>query len=557
MKKVIFCASIALLFFSCTKEIIKEDTPKNNELTAEKPPEKIIFKGFTVRHRFTTPAEHIKERMNATKPGKVELSLLKYSGKAVVKVADELFKNYPFPSEVKKFKTDLAMIKRDFPELSDKEIEENMEIIERYYDINLNYEALKILEKIKAELIKSKKKNKVTTPQISTAFASNTYGDLCIGTVTQYTPSCTLQMPNDKDVWYYFYSQKICVGFKVVAKGFDPVKVLCAGEKSKSKANSAFSDSKSDNKTDAKRHIYWSALLAKYYSAFSTSRRLGFAKAAGDANEQCGDNYVDASAMDVHNNAIGRNLYSNNTNADDATLKKKTIDLVDNKAVQVLVPDWQKTKYELPLICTKKSTIKIKSSHSKDKKIPVYLENGYNFDKSIRKLCNDKTETITLDIDAHDWKVSSNVEIIKKINKNQVVIQAKKGAFYRATRGWVKAIIGSGQNEEVFDSFDVEPSKIILKTADFPIPVVQGRHIKVAICNGHPPYTFEFNGKVLKTTPGSSSAVFTKIPQKGGTVVVTAHNDCKHKIRLSKVVPASSSGWYFPTGIANKKQSKR
>ena len=157
MKKVIFCLSIALLFFSCTEEIIKEDTPKNNELTVEKPPEKIIFKGFTVKHRFTTPAEHIKERMNATKPGKVELALLKYSGKAVVKVADELFKNYPFPSEVKKFKTDLAMIKRDFHELSDKEIEENMEMIERYYDINLNYQALKTLQKTATPIEKTSK----------------------------------------------------------------------------------------------------------------------------------------------------------------------------------------------------------------------------------------------------------------------------------------------------------------------------------------------------------------------------------------------------------------
>ena len=72
-----------------------------------------------------------------------------------------------------------------------------------------------------------------------------------------------------------------------------------------------------DDSEDAKRHIYWSALLCKYYNTliFSGSKlhRMDFAKAVGDFNESCGVNNVDASEMDEHNNAIGRQMFADNT----------------------------------------------------------------------------------------------------------------------------------------------------------------------------------------------------------------------------------------------------
>ena len=108
MKKYLKFSVLFYMLFACTSDVIEKEKPViKDEVTVQKGVTKITFKGLKVMHRYKTSLAHLKERSTATKPGKVELALLEYSGEAIVKVADELYKNYPFPSKHNNFKTDM------------------------------------------------------------------------------------------------------------------------------------------------------------------------------------------------------------------------------------------------------------------------------------------------------------------------------------------------------------------------------------------------------------------------------------------------------------------
>lgn len=66
-------------------------------------------------------------------------------------------------------------------------------------------------------------------------------------------------------------------------------------------------------KYDAVKHLYWQMLLCKYYNPVwnlgSKNARIDFAKKVGDLYEEHGDNDVDDSYMDLHNNDLARRLW--------------------------------------------------------------------------------------------------------------------------------------------------------------------------------------------------------------------------------------------------------
>ena len=71
----------------------------------------------------------------------------------------------------------------------------------------------------------------------------------------------------------------------------------------------------SDTRKDAYRHMLWNAMLCQtYYTVSSKSRRERFAHLVTDARENgCKTaNEPDGKAMDVHNNAVGRKVWSDN-----------------------------------------------------------------------------------------------------------------------------------------------------------------------------------------------------------------------------------------------------
>lgn len=68
-----------------------------------------------------------------------------------------------------------------------------------------------------------------------------------------------------------------------------------------------------NGKADAVRHAYWNALMAKRTT-------ISFAQSFGTAHESGGTNTPSASAMDLHNNAIGRSLVEKYPTATEAEL---------------------------------------------------------------------------------------------------------------------------------------------------------------------------------------------------------------------------------------------
>lgn len=66
----------------------------------------------------------------------------------------------------------------------------------------------------------------------------------------------------------------------------------------------------SNTRRDAYRHVLWSALLSKHFSSSSIKNRINYSKAIGEANEKCGDNSIEDSEMDDHNNKFGINLFT-------------------------------------------------------------------------------------------------------------------------------------------------------------------------------------------------------------------------------------------------------
>lgn len=101
-----------------------------------------------------------------------------------------------------------------------------------------------------------------------------------------------------------------------------------------------------DTRQDAYRHIIMNALLARHYPTISSKApRMDFAKKIADWHEDCGCNEVDGKEMDYHNNAIGRQLFADNTSYEtflgatiglnlpaSGTLKHKAFELVETES---------------------------------------------------------------------------------------------------------------------------------------------------------------------------------------------------------------------------------
>lgn len=189
-----------------------------------------------------------------------------------------------------------SMIRKDFPELSVREIEENTENIEDYYAKNMNYLIMSELAENQASL-------------------------------TNNEDNRAIQYYNGCDDYESDEQKNECVFNELITSGFEPLLTSYALSLSRTHANEAAGEyyprsetNHSDNggvnnRADAYRHVFLNTQLAdNYLSIFGKQRRLNFAETVADANENCGQcNEVDSRAMDFHNNAIGRRLW------DDAT----------------------------------------------------------------------------------------------------------------------------------------------------------------------------------------------------------------------------------------------
>ncbi len=195
-------------------------------------------------------------------------------------------KHFPYQDEG----VNSDMIRHDFPTLSDREIGENIDVIDEYYTRNLNQE-------------------------VARRYVANiTKVDIWDGIVDYPITIKTPKIPYIKKFRQDGESKKSCILrlTEIGVKG--KFAMLLASKVSEKDAYNKFPNlSSSSTQRDAYRHTLWSALLAKYYFTVSAkSPRLKFAKKMGDRNEDCGDNTIDDREMDYHNNAIGREIWDDN-----------------------------------------------------------------------------------------------------------------------------------------------------------------------------------------------------------------------------------------------------
>lgn len=349
---------LILLSFSCGKEL-----PPTIENA-------LRFEGLKINHRFKLPVEDFttENKSDFQKIQKIitdaNTIFVKSTPEKIVAAIKKVFKTFPYPSFTIQKLTNFAMIKKDFPGLSTQKIIENKAVISQYYELNLVYEVLQILKLEKQALSKP---NDVVLQQVRTPYPRVPY----------FNENCEPKMKG-----YSGIKKKICIAQKIIdivklwqakRQQYNYLKIIFALLQSKNKAEDF---SGINNRTDAKRHIYGSILLAKYYFSLFPEKdtRAELSEKLGTINEECSDNFVDGSAMDTHNNAVGVYLFKKHmsikadgsfTLPTDENLKKIVENWVDTKAIKI--SDGGKTGNLK--ICERKNQIQ----NLIDKTIPVYL----------------------------------------------------------------------------------------------------------------------------------------------------------------------------------------
>lgn len=367
MKKILVFSILlggAALLSNCEnnnfEEILQE---KNAQLNKSKT---INFKGLTVNHRFKSSTLELERKYtkttlttlfnklnieknhddlkedrgsNLNEKNIIEIELP--SPKAILEAAKAVLHLFPYEEiegyaalyRSNKNVVDINMIKTDFPGLTENEINNNSDIIDKYYSNNLDYMVLNEI---------------VENPEIYKKYYSKQ---------NRYTKSSA-------EEWIF-----ICTMAQAMANGYSYTKSVIsyglAGDQSTESSLSHYPApiGSSDTREDAYRHILWNALLAQHYFTISAKApRLGFAKLVTDTRETsfCGTiNNTDTRTMDFHNNLIGRNLWDNGTRYLEAAgvtfglikssvsqLKTRAFNLVEENSLYIVKKHRDDTGYD-------------------------------------------------------------------------------------------------------------------------------------------------------------------------------------------------------------------
>ena len=307
----------SVLSFNCQdtdfEEIVSEEnTSKISKL--------IDFKGLQVNHRFATPVEELKithdlERLKAlynkmrrgakknstNHTGKIAEEELP-DGATILEAAKVVLPDFPYEeiegyteiNRVNKEFVDVGMIENDFSDLTLAEIEEQAATVDQYYSRNLDYLVLK-------EIAHHPEKYTIMT---SKASCSGDY-DYDYNSVNEFLANLCV----------YDHTMILVTG-KLYGYVRSAVAFLLAGGRAKTSSEENYHGlDPGDTRRDAYRHTLWNALLAQYYWTIipSKSRRMSFAKLVSNHREILLGGSVDSIEMDFHNNAIGRELWSQHT----------------------------------------------------------------------------------------------------------------------------------------------------------------------------------------------------------------------------------------------------
>jgi len=266
----------------------------------------IDFKGLPVNNRFATPTKYLgikhteevlKQIYNSSRlslhsknmTARTSNSELP-SAELIVEATKKFLYLFPYENIEQELENEIEglkrwqMIKQDFPTLTDIEIQENIDFIDEYYSQNLNYMVLNEIA-VNGEALMRNSVARGSQSCVLKKIISIKWG-LARATYAMFLASTRASVSANN-----YYPGHYGTYFGYAGGGG------------------------TDTRGDAYRHILWNALLADYYFTVSSkSKRLGFAKAVADSNEECNDsNPVDGEAMDYHNNIIGRKIWDDNT----------------------------------------------------------------------------------------------------------------------------------------------------------------------------------------------------------------------------------------------------
>ena len=321
------------MYFACSEE--NEKGLEQETSTSLK--NKISFKGLTVVNRF-----HLNEKKLLTEDATHFNVLLEeehnkyYKAKGVThkfpveqdmgKILETTNAVLPYFPYEENGGINETMIKNDFPSLSNKEIEENIDVIDDYYNSALN------------QTVAYSMFNGIPTPTDSDGNIPTTPNPPALP-----THWVNRNIGNEDTV--------VCFDREVDTKWHDirrPI-VFFTAKRDTDKAHAEKYPNMSVDKTkkDAFKHIINNAFLCKYFwTVSSKQKRIAFARDAMNLWEECGNNGYATRQMDYHNNEIGRDIYDANAkyiktgwittgidNPSNATLISKVYDQVENNSL--------------------------------------------------------------------------------------------------------------------------------------------------------------------------------------------------------------------------------
>jgi len=208
-----------------------------------------------------------------------------------------------------KDEANMEMIKQDFPTLSEESIEENIDLIDEYYQKNLDYMALEEVVTHEEEIETSLRQSKLQSSQKTSTFDAGSAFAAIVADKKNL---------NELETCVYY---KLTDRYGMIGGVITAYIANKAGEKARGRANSYYSGLHDKlSRLDAFRHAYWNALMCKNYVTSSKvkQRRTDFAAFIAEALYDCGDAYdtpseaidIDARAMDRHNDNVGRRIYA-------------------------------------------------------------------------------------------------------------------------------------------------------------------------------------------------------------------------------------------------------
>ncbi|CAM1342047.1 DUF6973 domain-containing protein [Tenacibaculum amylolyticum] len=300
MKKInyIISAFFIALLVNCTgndNEVLNESNIAHENLNT--------YKGILVNNRLNAPIIDSDNKTLARKESAKTINLEDFSLDQIAKAVEEELAKFPYIKEGDNVTEKVELLRKDFPTLSDEDIQKNINVIEEYYHQSLDYLVYKKLSD------QARESSKIT---------KNDYG------------SAQVDCIDNKGV---FRSYGGSFGSRAMALAA----FYQAGQAKNIAAAEYPSLASADTKHDAYRHILWSALLCRYYYTVSSKApKLSYAKTVTDAWEECGNNEKDAMYMDYHNNEIGRRVYDRNTPYEKflgfvVGLKTPSVDLLKQK----------------------------------------------------------------------------------------------------------------------------------------------------------------------------------------------------------------------------------